>query len=212
MRLTTLTRHVRPYGPNRWTCGAGGQRAGTIGAEERTGQHRAEGRERNAPDLLIARSEAVAGLPVADPLGRDVDQRLAGCERWPGRRQRQDALSQDADEDIFGWEGATRVVARPAQVLYDNAQLCLQRSSCLSCDPVATRRADAYAAGGCALSLVLSYVLSATPRTFFLSWRRATLPCSRDNSHPVWMHKAVCCAVCGSGDAATGMCREQRDG
>jgi hypothetical protein len=194
---------TEPLGPWRW-----GQRAGAIGADERVaGQYRAERHARNAPDLLIARSETVAGLPVTDPLGRDIHQRLAGCERWPGRWQRPGALSHDADEDIFEWEGATSIVARPAQVLCDNAQGFLQRSSCSSCDRVATRRADAGAAGGCALRCVLS----ATPKTFFLSWRRATLPVRAVSVTLLDVQGcALCCAMlCGSGEAAPGMCREQ---
>jgi hypothetical protein len=63
--------------------------------------------------MLIAGGKAMAGLPVADPLGRDVDQRLAGFEGRPGRRHLPGVIGQDADEDIFGREGAARVVARP---------------------------------------------------------------------------------------------------
>lgn len=59
----------------------------------------------------------MATLPVADPLGRDVDQRLIRRERWPVWRQRPDPTGQDADEDIFGWESATSIVTRPAQIL-----------------------------------------------------------------------------------------------
>ena len=73
-------------------------RAGGCGGE------RAEGRARNAPDMLVAGSKAVAGLPVADPLWRDVDQRLARFEGWPVRRQSPDAIGQNADENVFGWE------------------------------------------------------------------------------------------------------------
>jgi hypothetical protein len=51
--------------------------------------------------MLIPGCEAVAGLPVADPLGRDVDERLAGCEGKPARRQVPDAIVQDAYEDVF---------------------------------------------------------------------------------------------------------------
>jgi hypothetical protein len=71
--------------------------------------------------MLIAGSKAVAALPVADPLWRNVDQRLAGCEGWPVRRQRPDTIGQDADEDVFGWEGAASVVSQPLQVLCDDA-------------------------------------------------------------------------------------------
>ena len=84
---------------------------------------RAEGRERNAPDVLVARGKAVTALPVADPLWRDVDQRLAGFEGRPVRRQAPDAIGQDADEDVFGWEGAASVVAQPAQVPCDDAHV-----------------------------------------------------------------------------------------
>ena len=75
------------------------------------GQRRAEGCERNAPNMLIAGGKAVAGLPVADPLWRDVDKRLARCEGWPGRWQMPGAVGQDTDEDIFRWEGSASVVA-----------------------------------------------------------------------------------------------------
>ena len=74
------------YGPTRGPGGCDG-----------SGQER---RERNAPDMLIARSKAVASLPVADPLGRNVDKRLhqvrvvassaaVARRHWPGcRRER----------------------------------------------------------------------------------------------------------------------------
>jgi hypothetical protein len=77
--------------------------------------------------MLIPGGEAVAALPVTDPLGRDVDERLAGCEGWPARRQLPDASVQDADEHVFRWEGAVSVVAQPAQVPGDDAQEPLQK-------------------------------------------------------------------------------------
>jgi hypothetical protein len=72
----------------------------------------------------------VASLPVADPLGRNVDKRLARFEWWPVRRQSPDAIGQDADENVFGWEGAASVVARPAQITcsYAHVHLRLQSS------------------------------------------------------------------------------------
>src|SRR6185437_137048 len=117
--------------------------------------------------MLIARGKAVAGLPVADPLGRDVDQRLVGREGWPRRRQRPGALGQDADEDVFGWEGAASVVALPAQVLYDDthAQWRLQGASHPSC--YRSPGGKARAVGGCASNSALI--------PFSLSMRRAAL-------------------------------------
>lgn len=76
--------------------------------------------------MLIARGKAVAGFPVTDPLGRDVDERLAGFEGWPARRQRPGVVGQDTDEHVFGREDATSIVARPAQVLCDDPQEFLQ--------------------------------------------------------------------------------------
>lgn len=97
----------------RWRWGKG---AGAIGAEERAGPRQTQGRQLHAPDMLISGCEAVAGLPVADPLWRDVDERFAGFEGEPTRRQWPDAFVQDAYKDIFRYKGAASVMSRPAHV------------------------------------------------------------------------------------------------
>jgi hypothetical protein len=77
--------------------------------------------------MLIGGSQAMAGLPIADPLGRYIDQRLVGLQGWPVLRQAPDTIGQDADEDIFGWERAASVMPQPAQVAGNDAHRRLQR-------------------------------------------------------------------------------------
>ena len=140
-RFSRFSPGVCPLWPSRsvcWASGAGGKDAGAIGADARAGwagltglrsAERAEGHARNTPDMLIAGGQAVAGLPVADPLGRDVDQRLAGREGRPVRRQAPGVVSKNASEDVFRWEDAARIVAQPAQVLRDDTHGRLQTLS-----------------------------------------------------------------------------------
>jgi hypothetical protein len=64
--------------------------------------------------MLIGGSKAMAVLPIADPLGRYIDQRLVGRQGWPVLRQAPDAIGQDADENVFRWKRAASVMPQPA--------------------------------------------------------------------------------------------------
>lgn len=63
----------------------------------------------------------MAGLPVANPLWRHVDERFTWLERRPVVRERPGIARQDAGQHVFRWEGAAGVMSRPEQVAHDDA-------------------------------------------------------------------------------------------
>jgi hypothetical protein len=77
----------------------------------------------------------VASLPVADPLWRNVDERLVGSEGEPTRRQWPDAFVQDAYKDVFRYEGAASIMSQPAHVPRNDAHEHLQGSRHPLCCP-----------------------------------------------------------------------------